>query len=97
MELKYPLTVDTLGKVRALKGSISVNCLTCNKHTMLDMDKLIERLGEDHGCMDADLRPYFHCKDCRAAGRNDKNFSFIHHADTTPGGSGNPYLRAKGG
>lgn len=45
-KLTYPLTVDTLGKVKALGSRISVNCNICHKHTMLDMDKLIERQDE---------------------------------------------------
>lgn len=83
-KITYPVTVDTLGKVKALGGGLSVNCSACNKHTMLNMDILIEQLGEDHGSMDADLRPYFFCKDRRAAGRNDKNISFILHAGAPP-------------
>lgn len=97
-KLTYPLTVDTLGKVKALGTRISINCNICHKHTMLDMDKLIERLGEDHGCMDWDLRPRFHCERCRAEGRNDKNFSFIMHADARSDAAiKNDYLKAKGG
>lgn len=54
-EMTFPFVVDTLGKMRLDGSRLSVNCSTCNKHTMLDMDKLIERLGEDHGCMHWDL------------------------------------------
>ena len=81
-KIAYPMTLDTLGKLKAIGTGLSINCNICNKHTMLDMDKLIERLGEDHGCMDWDLRPRFHCERCRAEGRNDKNFVFIQHPDT---------------
>lgn len=97
-KLTYPLTLDTLGKLKAVGTRISINCNICHKHTMLDMDKLIEWLGEDHGCMDWDLRPRFHCERCRAEGRNDKNFSFIQHSDTrSDAAKKNDYLHAKGG
>lgn len=96
-KLTYPLTVDTLGKVKALGGGISITCNICHKYSLLDLDKLIEKLGEDHGCMDWDLRPLFHCQRCRAGGRNDKNFSFTHHSDTRSDVTKNLYAKAKGG
>lgn len=77
----YLVTVDTLGKLRAIGGRISLRCLNqaCYKHIVLDLDELIEELGEDHGCMDFDLRALFFCPDCRKAGRNDHNVSLVHH------------------
>ncbi|KQZ26606.1 hypothetical protein ASD50_04200 [Mesorhizobium sp. Root552] len=88
MKLTFPHKVDTLGKVKALGGSISMICSTCNKQTMLDMEMMIGMLGADHGCLDADLRPYFFCTHCREAGRDEKNFSFIQLANAKPQGSG---------
>lgn len=97
-EMAFPFVVDTLGKMRQTGARLSVNCNNhgCHKHTMLDMDALIERLGEDHGCMHWDLVRHFHCQDCRAAGRPDRNITFLHHAET---GSRHPnaYQRSKGG
>jgi hypothetical protein len=49
---------------------------------------MIGMLGAGHGSLDADLRPYFFCTDCREAGRDEKNFRFILHADAKPHGSG---------
>ncbi len=71
VDLSYPLVVDTLGKMRALGMSLSVSCYTylCHKHTWLDMDGLIARLGEDHPGMHDDLLPHFFCSKCRSAGR----------------------------
>lgn len=95
-EMTFPFVVDTLGKMRLDGSRLSVNCSTCNKHTMLDMDALIDRLGEDHGCMHWDLVRHFYCRDCRAAGRPDRNITFLHHADTGPQ-KPNAYQRSKGG
>ena len=92
MEITYPLVVDTLGKMRMMGSRLSVNCATCNKHTMLDMDDLIERLGEDHGCMATDLKPLFYCVDCRREGRPDRNITFIDHGKPAP----NAYAKSKG-
>lgn len=85
-DIKYPLVVDTLGKMRQIGSGLSVHCNThcCHRHVMLDMDDLIERLGEDHGCMHWDLAPHFYCISCRNAGRPDRNISFVHHAITKP-------------
>lgn len=81
VDLSYPLVVDTLGKMRALGMSLSVSCHTylCHKHTWLDMDDLIARLGEDHPCMHDDLKPHFFCSKCRAAGKPDRNIGFTLH------------------
>ena len=84
MKLTFPQKVNTLGKVKALGGSISMSCSTCAKQTPLDMDMMIGLLGAGHGSLDADLRPYFFCTDCRAAGRDEKNFSFIQHVNARP-------------
>lgn len=84
MEKTYPFVIDTLGKMKLAGSRLSVNCNKCHKHTMLDMDDLIRRLGPDHGCMDPDLRHLFFCSDCRDEGRPDRNITFIHHANVTP-------------
>lgn len=89
--MKYPFVVDTLGKMKADGSSLSINCHVCNKHTMLDMDRLIGKFGTDHSCMDAELRSHFFCRDCREAGRKDRDFVFITHTGTS-----NAYAKAKG-
>lgn len=99
-EPEYPLVIDTLCKLKRIGYRLSIDCHNCLKHTVLDTDKLIERFGEDHGCMDRDLRRYFFCADCRAAGRNDKNYVLITHPNH-PGMGGahnhtNAYRKAKG-
>jgi hypothetical protein len=93
-ERTYPFSLDTLGKIKQTDHSISLNCNVCNKHSMLDTDKLIERFGADHGCLDKDLRPYFYCRRCREAGRKDRDFTFTLH---TPGPKEGPYARASRG
>ena len=81
-EITYPFVIDTLGKMRATGDGLSIHCNTylCHKHTVLDLDALIARLGEDHGCMHDDLVGLFFCADCRAAGRPDRNIGFTYHA-----------------
>lgn len=96
-KLTYPLTIDTIGKLKATGGGLSVHCSTCNKHSVLDMDRLIERLGEDHGCMHDDLFPLFFCQRCRDAGRPDKDIGFTLIDNTDPQDGANPYMKAKGG
>lgn len=95
-KITYPLVLDTIGKLKATGSGLSVHCSKCNNNTRLDMDKLIERLGEDHSCMHDDLFPLFYCKRCRDARRPDKHISFTHVANSEPQG-GNLYMKAKGG
>ena len=81
-EITYLFVVDTLGKMRALGDGLWIHCNTylCYKHTAVDLDALIARLGEDHGCMHDDLVGLFYCSDCRAAGRPDRNVGFTYHS-----------------
>jgi hypothetical protein len=79
-----PLAVDTLGAMKRHHCGLSVHCKTydCRRRRDIDLDALIVRLGEDHGCMHWDLIKVFYCPACRAAGRPDRNISFIQHSDT---------------
>ncbi|MDR7032445.1 hypothetical protein [Mesorhizobium sp. BE184] len=93
---QYPFSVDTLGKMKEMGSTLSINCHVCNKHSMLDMDKLIERFGADHSCMAPALRPHFYCRDCQSAGRKDRDFTFIHHTSGGHNIRSNAYAKAKG-
>ena len=93
-ETTYPFSLDTLGKIKQTGDTISLNCNVCHKHTMLDTDRLIERFGPDHGCLDRDLRPHFYCQRCREAGRRERDFNFILH---NPAPTSGPYARASHG
>jgi len=86
----YPFVVNTLGKTKEIGYSISIHCNVCNKRSVLDLDRLIDRFGADHGSMDWELRPHFFCQDCMAAGRPDRDFGL------TMGNNNNAYAKAKG-
>lgn len=77
-------TLDTLGAMKRHHCGLSVHCNNygCRRREDVDLDALIARLGEDHGCMHWDLIEVFYCSPCRAAGRPDRNIGFIPHADT---------------
>lgn len=83
-ELTYPLTIDTIGKMMAAGSELEVHCHThgCGHSGRVNLVALSRRLGMDHRCLDAYLRPHFYCPKCRKAGRPDRNFSFIHRVLT---------------
>ena len=82
--LTYPLTIDTIGKMMAAGSELEVHCNTygCGHSGRVNLVALSRRLGMDHRCIDAALRPHFYCPKCREAGRPDRNFSFIHQVLT---------------
>lgn len=84
VDLSFPLVVDSLGKMQALGMRLSVSCYTylCHKHTWIDMDELITRLGDHHSCMEVDLKPHYYCAKCRGAGKPDRNIGFTIHSNT---------------
>lgn len=84
VDLSYPLSIDTLGKVHALGMRLSVYChnYLCHRHTWLDMEDMIARFGEDHSSMHDDLKPHFFCSQCRALGKPDRNIAFTLHIKT---------------
>lgn len=83
-ELTYPFTIDTIGKMMAAGSELEVHCHTngCGHSGRINLVSLSRRLGMDHRCLDAALRPHFYCPKCREAGRTDRNFSFIHRVLT---------------
>ncbi|WP_367226919.1 hypothetical protein, partial [Mesorhizobium sp.] len=76
---------------------ISVWCHrpTCGHHADLDLVKLRDKLGPDHGAMHDDLVPKLRCSKC-----GGKNVGIIIHVDTSPtSGLASPfksYRKAKG-
>lgn len=80
-EITYPLSIDTIGKVLAMGGEMSIHCLTtgCNHRSRLNLVALGHRVGFDHSCLAQDLARYFYCPECRQAGRPDKRIGFIYH------------------
>ncbi|MBZ9705407.1 hypothetical protein LB543_01515 [Mesorhizobium sp. ESP7-2] len=78
-EITYPLKIDTIGKLLALGGEMSVHCRTtgCDHGSRLNLVALGRRIGFDHSSKAQDLAPYFYCPKCRAAGRDDKRIGFI--------------------
>ncbi|RWB57115.1 hypothetical protein [Mesorhizobium sp.] len=82
--MKFPFTEDTLGKKLEAGTGMSVDCLTCRRHAILDVAGLVRRLGPDQSCMHYDLLKVLYCHECRDAGRDDRNLHFTNHA-VTPG------------
>jgi len=83
-DIAYPFTVGTIGEKIAAGEELSVHCQECNRTTRVNLVALSRRLGLEHSCLDADLRPHFYCAVCRSAGRPDRRFGFIHHACEHP-------------
>ncbi|RVD33854.1 hypothetical protein EN812_31600 [Mesorhizobium sp. M4B.F.Ca.ET.169.01.1.1] len=82
MTMKFPFVEDTLGKKLEAGTGLSVDCLTCNRMVVLDVAELAKRLGPDHGAMHWDLVKVIFCRECRGAGRDDRNLQFTNHAAT---------------
>jgi hypothetical protein len=78
--MKCPFTEDTLGQKLETRTGLSVHCLTCKRSAMLDVAELVRRLGPDHSCMPYALVKVFYCRECRAAGREDRDLQFTNHA-----------------
>jgi hypothetical protein len=83
-DITYPFVVGTIGDMIAAGEELSVHCQECNSTKRVNLVALSRRLGIGHTCLDPDLRPYFYCSECRAAGRRDRNFNFLHHACAVP-------------
>lgn len=56
----------------------------CNHNVALNLVVVARYLGRDHSAQAADLKPYFYCPDCRAAGLADENIAFSYYACTAP-------------
>lgn len=104
-EITYPLTIDTVGKELALGVEIKAHCNTylCNHRARLNLVRYARRFGMDAPCGHAELARVYYCPVCRAAGKPDRNLTFISQPLTDPHSdwprkerSVNPYLRAKG-
>ncbi|RJT28634.1 hypothetical protein D3227_33880 [Mesorhizobium waimense] len=82
MTMKCPFVENTLGKKLQIGTGLSVDCLTCHRHVVLDVPALARRLGDDYGCMHWDLIKVLYCQPCRDAGREDRDLTFTNHAVT---------------
>ncbi len=85
-EIVYPTDESTIGLMLARGSELSVHCNTngCNHRGRVNLVALARKLGLDHPALDPDIRPYFYCPKCRAAGRPDRKFGFIQHVLTEP-------------
>ena len=62
--------------------SVTIFCHSCNHRGELDLVKLRDRLGPDHGMLFDEIKDYLRCGNCRG-----KKFGMIRHAYTgTPRG-----------
>ena len=77
---EYPFVEDTLGKKLEAGTSMSVDGLTCRRKAQLDIAEPVKRFGADYGCMHWDLLKIIYCRECRGAGREDRNLQFTNHA-----------------
>jgi hypothetical protein len=60
------IVINTLGKMRRYQMGLTVYCAEddCGHGSRLNLDYLCERLGEDHGCLAADMKVHFRCQKC---------------------------------
>ena len=56
--------------------------MTCRRHVDLDVQAVVDRLGEDYGRLHRDLIKVLFCQPCREAERPDRNNSFTSHPKT---------------
>lgn len=75
-EITYPLSIDTIGKVMATAGEISMHCRTCRRHVRLNLVKIAKKHGMDYGCLDPNLRKVVVCGVCVEAGRDGRAIDF---------------------
>lgn len=73
-------TEDTLGKKLDAGTGLSVYCLNCKESAILDLAELVRRLGPNQSCMQYDLVKVMYCRECRKAGRNDRQLQFTNLA-----------------
>jgi hypothetical protein len=85
-EIVYPLDEATIGTMLARGSELTIYCFTngCCHNARVNLVAPARKIGPDHVTLDPDLRPYFHCSKCRAAGRPDRKFGFIQNPSTDP-------------
>lgn len=85
-QVRFPLSVDTIGQHIALGYEIWASCETtgCNHTVRVNLVLLSRYLGPEHGARATDLRRYFYCPKCREGGRLDSRISFAHYSCTAP-------------
>jgi hypothetical protein len=84
--ITYPLRLDTVGMLLATGAEITVHCCNqdCRQEARINLVRIARRHGMGAGILRPDLLRLCYCASCRAAGRPDRNISFIHHALTVP-------------
>ena len=58
------IVINTLGAERKYGYQHRVTCHACQHHSVLDLDALIDRLGEHHSSMAKGLHPRLLCSRC---------------------------------
>lgn len=67
---RSPYDLDTIGRLIQFNQRIALYCenyregLSCGFVKWLDLEKLAERLGRDHGVLHDDLVPHLFCPKC---------------------------------
>jgi len=59
-----PITIRTLGDLRANGMGLSAYCAACHHHRALNLDDLIGKLGEDFVYVGSDLNRRLRCTEC---------------------------------
>ncbi|MCO5066216.1 MAG: hypothetical protein M9924_17625 [Rhizobiaceae bacterium] len=85
-EVRFPLSVDTIGQHLALGYEVWASCDTtgCNHTVRVNLVVVAKYLGSGHGARAEDLKPYFYCPKCREAGQHDRLIDFTHFSCTAP-------------
>ncbi|OJU02574.1 MAG: hypothetical protein BGN87_00030 [Rhizobiales bacterium 65-79] len=91
---------ETIQHFLSSGDTYEICCHACHHHAKLDMVKLRDRLGPDHGCLHDDIIHLFRCSKCgekrqlgllRTPRGNDKRGQGRAHSGS------NLYAKAKGG
>jgi len=85
-EIDDTTEVRTIGEHIAAGYQIRARCTHtgCNHNVQLNLVVVAHYLGADHGASADDLKPYFYCPSCRAAGLADEHIVFAHYPPTAP-------------
>jgi len=61
-------TTGTIGELIEYQYDLTAHCgnKACGRHIDIDLEKLADKLGRDHGAMAKDLLPKMHCSVCKS-------------------------------
>lgn len=77
------VSISTIGDFIDEGMGITAYCGGCGRGQTLDLERLAEKLGRDHGALAGDLKPKLKCARC-----GSKDMSFIVRSNAGWNGSG---------